>query len=104
MMFLFQMLRSERLMANWSSKTWVLYFLMLLIRTGDTSFLGWVWSGSQDDANSRPKIGNVPAVTVPFEVATEDEKFLQEAQKYTSLKLSDLDTCQHRVSIFLWMH
>lgn len=77
---------------------------MLLVRTGDTSILDWVWSGSQDDANTRPKIGNVPVVTVPFEVAAEDEKFLQEAKKYTSLKLSDLDTCQHHVSIFLLMH
>jgi hypothetical protein len=99
------MLRLEHLVANWSFKTWVLYLLILLVRTGDTSFLDWVWSsGSQDDASTRPKIGSVPVVTVPFEVTTEDEKFLQEAKKYTSLKLSDLDTCQHHVSIFLWMH
>jgi hypothetical protein len=97
------MLRSERLMANWSSKTWVLYLLILLVRTGDTSILDWLWSGSQDNASTRPKIDSVSVVTVPFEVATEDEKFLQEAKKYTGLKLSDLDTCQHHVSIFLWM-
>jgi hypothetical protein len=100
---LFQVLRLEHLMANWSSKTWVFYLLILLVRTGDTSILDWLWSGSQDNASTRPKIDNVPVVTVPFEVTTEDEKFLQEAKKYTGLKLSDLDTCQHHVSIFLWM-
>lgn len=102
MICLFQMPRLEHLVANWNSKTWVLYLIiLLLVRTGDTSFFDWVWSGSQDDTNTRPKIGNVPDVTVPFEVKTEDEKFLQEAKKYTGLKMSDLDTCQHRVSIFL---
>jgi hypothetical protein len=100
---LFQMLCLEQLVTNWSSKTWVLYLFILLVRTADTSILDWFWSGSQDQASTRPKIGDVPVVKVPFEVTTEDEKFLQEAKKYTSLKVSDLDACQHHVSKLLWI-
>jgi hypothetical protein len=103
MVCLFQMLRLEHLVTNQSSKIWVLYLFILLIRSGDTSLLDWVWSGSQDDTSTKLKIGDVPVVKVPFEVTSEDEKFLQEAKKYTSLKLSDLDECQHHVSKVLWM-
>jgi hypothetical protein len=71
---------------------------ILLIRIADTSILDWVWGTSQESADPRPKIGDVPVVKVPFEVTTEDEKFLQEAKKYTNIKLSDLDACQHHVS------
>jgi hypothetical protein len=83
---------------NRNSKALVLYLYILLIRNGDASVLDWIWGGSQENAGPRPKIGNVPVGKVPFEVTTEDEKFLQEAKEYTSLKLSDLDACQHHVS------
>jgi hypothetical protein len=81
-----------------SSKGWVLYLFILLLRSADASILDWIWGGSQENVVPRSAIGNVPIVKVPFEVTTEDEKFLQEAKKYTSLQLSDLDACQHRVS------
>jgi hypothetical protein len=90
--------RSEHSVMNRSLKALVLYLLILLIRNGDASVLDWIWGGSQENAGPKPKIGDVAIVKVPFEVTTEDEKFLQEAKKYTSLKLSDLDDCQHRVS------
>ncbi|PNF16473.1 Protein brambleberry [Cryptotermes secundus] len=47
------------------------------------------------------RLGYLAIVEVPFEISTEDERFLQEAKKYeyTSLKMSDLDDCQHRVVV-----
>jgi hypothetical protein len=82
-----------------SSKAWVLYLvIILLVRSGDASILDWVWGVSQENAGPRPKIGDAPIVKVPFEVTTEDQQFLEAAKEYTSLKLSDLDTCQHVVS------
>ena len=35
---------------------------------------------------------------IPFELSFADEKFIADAQKYTDLKLSELDVCQHKVS------
>ena len=35
---------------------------------------------------------------IPFELSVADEKFIADAQKYTDLKLSELDVCQHKVS------
>lgn len=36
---------------------------------------------------------------IPYEVSTADEKFIAEAAKLTDVALSELDSCQHRVSI-----
>lgn len=36
---------------------------------------------------------------IPFELKSTDEKFLVEAAAYTSLQLSELDVCQHKVSL-----
>jgi hypothetical protein len=83
---------------NRRSKAWVLYLFILLLRSVNASVLDWIWGRSQENAGPQSEIGDVPIVKVPFEVTTEDEKFLQEAKKYTSLQLSDLDACQHRVS------
>lgn len=35
---------------------------------------------------------------IPFEIKSTDEKFLVEAAAYTSLQLSELDVCQHKVN------
>jgi hypothetical protein len=80
------------------TKGLVLCLCLLLVRSGDASVLDWFWGGARENADPRLKTGDVPIVKVPFEISIEDEKFLQEARKYTSLKLSDLDDCQHRVS------
>lgn len=37
---------------------------------------------------------------IPYEVSTADEKFIAEAAKLTDVALSELDSCQHRVSVF----
>lgn len=71
--------------------------LVLLFTTANASLLDWIWSGEPETQDQKLKIGEVPAVKIPFEVNTEDEKFLEEAKKYTSLKLSDLDSCQHHI-------
>jgi hypothetical protein len=89
---------SECAKMNWRSKARLLYLFMLLLRAADASILDWVWWSTKENADSRPKISDVPVIKVPYEAKTEDEKFLQEAKKYTNLKLSDLDACQHHVS------
>nr|XP_053626848.1 protein brambleberry-like isoform X2 [Cherax quadricarinatus] len=38
---------------------------------------------------------------IPFEIKSSDEKFLMEAAAYTSLKMSELDVCHHKVIIGL---
>ena len=78
------------------------YIFLLLLLTVNASFLDWFWGGESEIQDQKLKIGEVPAVKIPFEVNTEDEKFLEEAKKYTSLKLSDLDSCQHHVSISVY--
>lgn len=39
--------------------------------------------------------------SVPYEISTNDEKFLQEASKLISISLSELDVCHHRVVLKL---
>ncbi|KAK7006077.1 hypothetical protein SK128_001222 [Halocaridina rubra] len=41
------------------------------------------------------------ATKIPFETSLSDEKFLMEAAKYTSLQLSELDVCHHKVVLGL---
>lgn len=38
---------------------------------------------------------------IPYEIATNDEKFLQEATKLIGMSLSELDLCHHRVILKL---
>jgi hypothetical protein len=83
---------------NMITKSFTLFLFILLLRSGGASIRDWFWGGVQENAGSRIKISDVPIAKVPFEINTEDEKFLQAAKKYTSLKLSELDDCQHRVS------
>jgi hypothetical protein len=99
----FEMPCSECVVVSRRYKVLVLYSVLLLLRATDAAVLDWIWGSSKENADPRPKIGDVPAVKVPFEVASEDEKFLEEAKKYTNLKLSDLDACQHHVSEGLLM-
>lgn len=97
------MLVLEHPVRNRRSKARLLCLFVILIRGVDSSVLDWVWGSSKENADPRPKVGDAPVVKVPFEVTAEDEKFLQEAKKYTNLKLSDLDSCQHHVSKGLLM-
>lgn len=45
------------------------------------------------------KTGDVYQKRIPYEVTAVDQKFISEAAKLTGIALSDLDSCQHRVSI-----
>ncbi|XP_076300013.1 protein brambleberry [Lasioglossum baleicum] len=63
---------------------------------GDTMF-GWIWGKSKDETTVLVADG-VPLVSIPYESMTEDEKFLQEAAKFTEIQVSSpLETCQHKV-------
>lgn len=42
--------------------------------------------------------GGVIEQQIPYEVSVADEKFIHEAAKLTGVALSELDSCQHRVS------
>jgi hypothetical protein len=82
--------------------------------SGDGGWLGWVF-GEQDHhaehhvhpppLNGLPSGGSkrgdgvgvdLDAVEAPFEMQREDA-FLTEVEKYTGLKMSELDRCQHQV-------
>jgi hypothetical protein len=91
------MLRSVKAVMKMLTKALMLCLLISLIKSGDASLLDWIWGGADENAAHTQKIGDIPIVKVPFEITTEDEKFLEEAKNYTSMKLSDLDDCQHLV-------
>jgi len=50
--------------------------------------------GSQQEVSDSSPSSNL---NIPFELSIADEKFISDAQKYTDLKLSELDVCQHKV-------
>ena len=78
------------------------YLLMLLVvtlscRDGRASVLEWFWRKDTDDTTVLVADG-VPLISIPYESMTEDEKFLQEASKFTEIQTSSpLETCQHKV-------
>ncbi|XP_032668557.1 protein brambleberry-like [Odontomachus brunneus] len=82
-----------------------MYFKLLLLifivsfncELGNTSVLDWIWQAKTDDTTVLVADG-VPLVSIPYESMTEDEKFLQEAAKFTDIQVSSpLETCQHKV-------
>lgn len=59
--------------------------------------MDWIWQTKTDDTTVLVADG-VPLVSIPYESMTEDEKFLQEAAKFTDIQVSSpLETCQHKV-------
>jgi len=64
---------------------------------GSASVLSWIWSAKTDDTTVLLADG-IPLISIPYESMTEDEKFLQEAAKFTDIQVSSpLETCQHKV-------
>lgn len=64
---------------------------------GSTSVLNWIWKTKPEDENMVVADG-VPLISIPYEMMTDDEKFLQEAAKFTDIQLSSpLEICQHKV-------
>lgn len=75
----------------------VTIILSLNCKVGDASVLDWFWGTKAKDANVLVADG-VPLISIPYESMTEDEKFLQEAAKFTDIQVSSpLETCQHKV-------
>jgi hypothetical protein len=81
-----------------STKALLFYLFFLLIGSGNAGFVDWIWGGSHENAAPEPDVVGLHYVKIPFEITTEDDSFLREATNYTSLKLADLDECQHHVS------
>ncbi|XP_033609951.1 protein brambleberry isoform X2 [Cryptotermes secundus] len=80
-----------------STKALIICLFILLVGSGNASIIDWIWGGHDENAAPKPTIGGLPIVKIPFEIITDDEKFLREAKNYTSLKLEHLDDCQHHV-------
>ncbi|KAG5308450.1 BMBL protein, partial [Acromyrmex insinuator] len=77
----------------------ITFILSFNCKIGSTSMLDWLWSKKTDDSNVLVADG-VPLISIPYESMTEDEKFLQEASKFTDIQVSSpLETCQHKVII-----
>ncbi|XP_003403108.2 protein brambleberry isoform X1 [Bombus terrestris] len=72
--------------------------LMSITCEGDyASVFKWIWGKDTDDTTVLVADG-VPLISIPYESMTEDEKFLQEAAKFTEIQVSSpLETCQHKV-------
>lgn len=54
------------------------------------------------NSDNQVEVGSTYNNRIPYEVTTEDEKFIAEAAKLTGVALSELDSCQHRVSCLLY--
>ncbi|XP_078043072.1 protein brambleberry [Augochlora pura] len=76
----------------------LLFLVMALICQSEAnSMFGWMW-GKPNDESTVLVADGVPLVSIPYESMTEDEKFLQEAAKFTGIQVSSpLETCQHKV-------
>lgn len=62
--------------------------LILLLMTincrAQASMFGWLW-GKRTDETTVLVADGIPLVSIPYESMTEDEKFLQEAAKFTEI-------------------
>ncbi|XP_066583144.1 protein brambleberry-like [Prorops nasuta] len=75
----------------------VLLFTINISQSQSATVLNWIWGKSEDD-NTAVVADGVPLINIPYETMTEDEKFLQEAAKFTDIQVSSpLETCQHKV-------
>lgn len=71
---------------------------VLTCQNGNASILDWVWSSKPVESNDIVPSDGIPLASIPYESMTEDEKFLQEAAKFSEIQVSSaLDTCQHKV-------
>ncbi|XP_046477941.1 protein brambleberry [Neodiprion pinetum] len=76
----------------------VVLFTVLTYQDGNASIYDWVWSKNSEESNDVVPSDGIPLVSIPYESMTEDEKFLQEAAKFSEIQVSSaLDTCQHKV-------
>lgn len=68
------------------------------VQVSALSMLDWVWSKNEEPPPVVISDG-VPLIAIPYEMLTEDEKFLKEAAKLvTDIQISSpLEICQHKV-------
>ncbi|KAL2714325.1 protein brambleberry-like [Vespula squamosa] len=101
-MYLFTSLLISNLVNRYCYKMANLYlwiFMLTLIsnQANSATLFSWLWGTPTDDTNVLVADG-VPLISIPYETMTEDEKFLQEAAKFTDIQVSSpLETCQHKV-------
>uniref|UniRef100_A0A1B6DF22 Protein brambleberry n=1 Tax=Clastoptera arizonana TaxID=38151 RepID=A0A1B6DF22_9HEMI len=85
-------------MTNIKIVTFILILLVYQITCA--SIFEWLGLGLSSDKNPSSTVhlkDGTPLIPIPFEELSPEEKFLQEAKKYTSLQLSQLDSCQHKL-------
>ncbi|XP_047354506.1 protein brambleberry-like isoform X1 [Vespa velutina] len=76
---------------------WIFMLTLILNQANSVRLFNWLWGTHTDDTNVLVADG-VPLISIPYEAMTEDEKFLQEAAKFTDIQVSSpLETCQHKV-------
>ncbi|XP_012271114.1 protein brambleberry [Orussus abietinus] len=79
--------------------TTLLIISTLQLWHAEASLFDWIWNNSPRESTALIADG-VPLIAIPYESATEDEKFLQEAAKLTEIRVSSaLESCQHKVII-----
>lgn len=77
--------------------TTCLMILMIMSSVDGSSIFNWIWSKPTDEKKITFS-NNVPLASIPYEIMTNDEKFLHEASKITDIQISSvLDSCQHKV-------
>lgn len=75
----------------------ILFFVSIICQGSYASVFEWIWNKDTDDTTVL-MADSVPLISIPYESMTEDEKFLQEAAKFTEIQVSSpLETCQHKV-------
>ncbi|XP_029167264.1 protein brambleberry-like [Nylanderia fulva] len=78
-------------------KLLLIFIVLCNCKLGSASILDWVWQSKTNDKTASIDDG-VPLISIPYEMMTEDEKFLQQAAKFTNIQVSSpLETCQHKV-------
>lgn len=74
----------------------LLTFLTISTCHVDSAILSWIWDRGPKE--SVLVSDGVPLISIPYESMTDDEKFLQEAAKFTEMQVSSpLETCYHKV-------
>ncbi|XP_044007737.1 protein brambleberry-like [Aphidius gifuensis] len=72
--------------------------ILMIMSSVDGSILNWIWSKPTSEEKKITFSNNVPLASIPYEIMTNDEKFLHEASKITDIQISSvLDSCQHKV-------
>lgn len=81
-----------------------LFCLFVLIKQSNCSFFDYIPSIGDSVKKSwfgwDEKSTELSLQKVPYEIEVTDEKFIEQAAKFTGVSLSELDKCQHRVRIF----